>query len=80
MDAVDPQHLGAITGDRALMLQMATLDVIIPNDSTKLLESVTHAPRRDYLGEHGFLTIPLEPAYVRGVRELASFLSGELVP
>ncbi|MDB4961056.1 MAG: Lipase-like protein, partial [Myxococcales bacterium] len=80
MDAVDPQHLGPITGDRALMLQMATLDVIIPNDSTKLLEQVTGAPRRDYLGEHGFITIPLEPAYFRGVRELASFLSGELVP
>ncbi len=80
MDAVDPQHLGPITGARALLIQMATLDFIIPNKSTKLLEQVTGAPRRDYIGEHGFITIPVEPAYFRGVRELASFLSGELQP
>ena len=80
MDAVDPQHLGPITGARALMIQMATLDFIIPNASTKLLEQVTGAPRRDYIGEHGFITIPVEPAYFRGVRDLASFLSGELTP
>ncbi len=55
MDAVDPQHLGPITGARALMIQMATLDFIIPNASTKLLEQVTGAPRRDYIGEHGFI-------------------------
>jgi len=80
LDAVDPQHLGPITGARALMLQMATLDFIIPNANTKLLEQVTGAPRRDYVAEHGFLTIPIEPEYLRGTRELASFLSGELQP
>ena len=76
MDAVDPMHLGPVTGDRALLIQMATLDFIIPNDNTKLLQEVTGAPRRDYLGEHAFITIPLEPAYFRGVSELASLLSG----
>ena len=80
MDVVDPMHLGPITGDRALLIQMATLDFIIPNDSTKTLQAVTGAPRRDYLGEHAFITIPLEPAYFRGVRELAQFLAGELQP
>ncbi len=80
MDAVDPQHLGPITGARALMIQMATLDFIIPNDNTKVLQDVTGAPRRDYIGEHAFITIPVEPAYFRGVRDLADFLSGELVP
>ncbi|MDB4956150.1 MAG: Lipase-like protein [Myxococcales bacterium] len=80
MDAVDPEHLGPITGNRALMLQMATLDGIIPNANTKTLQDVTHAPRRDYLAEHGFLTIPIEPEYFRGTSELASFLSGELTP
>ena len=80
MDKVDPQHYGEITGARALMLQMATLDMIIPNDNTKVLEQVTHAPRRDYLAEHAFLTIPVEPEYLRGTRDLANFLSGELVP
>jgi dienelactone hydrolase len=80
MDRVDPQHLGPIIGNRALMLQMATLDAIIPNANTELLQTVTGAPRRDYLAEHGFLTIPVEPEFLRGTRELASFLSGELQP
>ncbi len=77
MDAVDPLHLGPATGDRALLLQMATLDFIIPNASTKKLEAVTGARRRDYLAEHGFITIPLEPAYYRGVDELGAWLAGE---
>ncbi|HUS30830.1 MAG TPA: hypothetical protein VMZ53_20105, partial [Kofleriaceae bacterium] len=80
MDAVDPEHVGPVTGNRALMIQMATLDFIIPNDNTKTLQSVTKAPRRDYVAEHGFLVIPLEPEYWRGTRDLANFLSGELVP
>jgi dienelactone hydrolase len=80
MDKVDPQHFGEIIGNRALMLQMATLDMIIPNDNTKVLEQVTKAPRRDYIAEHAFLTIPIEPEYLRGTRDLANFLSGELVP
>ena len=80
VDAVDPQNLGDRTGDRALMLQMATLDFIIPNDYTRTLERVTHAPRRDYIAEHGFLVIPVEPEFGRGGREMASFLAGELSP
>jgi len=80
MDAVDPQHLGPITGNRALMLQMATLDMIIPNANTELLQQVTGAPRRDYIAEHGFLTIPIEPAYFPGTSDLAAFLAGELQP
>jgi len=80
MDAVDPQHLGPTIANRALLLQMATLDMIIPNDNTKVLEAVTKAPRRDYVGEHAFITIPLEPAYFPGTRDLANFLSGELQP
>lgn len=80
MDAVDPQHLGPQAGARALMIQMATLDFIIPNDNTKILQQVTGAPRRDYVGEHAFITIPVEPAYFGGVRDLANFLSGELTP
>ena len=59
---------------------MATLDMIIPNDNTKTLQTVTKAPRRDYVAEHAFLTIPIEPEYFRGTRDLADFLSGELVP
>jgi hypothetical protein len=80
MDTVDPQHYGEKIGNRKLMLQMATLDFIIPNDSTKILEQVTKAPRRDYIAEHAFLTIPIEPEFLRGTRDLANFLSGELQP
>ena len=82
MDAVDPQHLGPVidANNRAVMLQMATLDVIIPNANTELLQNVTHAPRRDYVAEHGFLVIPAEPEYWRGTSELAGFLSGDFTP
>jgi dienelactone hydrolase len=80
MDVVDPLHLGEITGNRQLMLQMALLDFVIPNANTRLLGQITGAPRRDYLAEHGFLTIPFEPEFLRGTRELAAFLAGELNP
>lgn len=82
MDAVDPQHLGPVimAKSRAVLLQMATLDLIIPNANTKVLEAVTHAPRRDYIAEHAFLTIPIEPEFLRGTRDLANFLGGELQP
>jgi len=66
VDAVDPQNLGARTGARDLFLQMATLDFIIPNTYTEALEAATGAPRRDYVAEHGFLVIPVEPEYLRG--------------
>jgi pimeloyl-ACP methyl ester carboxylesterase len=80
MDRVDPQHYGDKIAKTPLMLQMATLDFIIPNDNTKVLEQVTKAPRRDYIAEHAFLTIPIEPEFLRGVNDLANFLSGELAP
>ena len=80
MDAVDPQHLGPTIAQRALMLQMATLDIIIPNANTELLQQVTGAPRRDYVAEHAFLTIPVEPEYFRGTSELAGFLAGTFQP
>jgi hypothetical protein len=77
MDVIDPQHLGPETGARPLLIQMATLDFIIPNDSTEELQAVTGAQRRDYIAEHGFITIPLEPEYFRGCSDLAKFLAGE---
>ncbi len=80
LDAVDPQHLGDETGARALLIQMATLDFIIPNSSTKELQAVTGAQRRDYIAEHGFIAIPFEPEYLRGCTDLAKFLNGEALP
>ncbi|MBK9031331.1 MAG: hypothetical protein IPL61_08335 [Myxococcales bacterium] len=80
VDAVDPQNVGAATGDRALMLQMATLDFIIPNAYTRTLARVTGAPQRDYVAEHAFLVIPIEPEFGRGGRELAGFLDESFRP
>ena len=77
MDAIDPQHLGDEAGARALLIQMATLDFIIPNSSTLELQDVTGAVRRDYLAEHGFIAIPFEPEYLRGCNDMAKFLNGE---
>lgn len=77
LDAVDPQHLGPAIAHRSLLIQMATLDGIIPNANTKILQDVTGAPRRDYVAEHGFLVIPVEPEYWRGTADLAKWLNGE---
>ena len=74
LDAVDPQHVGAIAGARKMLIQMATLDEIIPNACTKVLQAVTGAPRKDYVAEHGFLVIPLEPEYWRATADLANYL------
>jgi hypothetical protein len=77
MDTIDPQHVGTQAGARALLIQRATLDFIIPSSSTFELQDVTGALRRDYVAEHGFITIPIEPEYGRGTSELAKFLNGE---
>jgi pimeloyl-ACP methyl ester carboxylesterase len=81
MDTADPASFARrLTLDRDDLLQMATLDAIIPNDYTKTLETLSGAPRRDYVAEHAFLVIPIEPEYGRGTREMAQFLSGEFRP
>src|SRR5690606_35490515 len=87
MDGCDPQSFAhrlvarpGGAGPRRVLLQMATLDLIIPNAYTEVLEELSGAARRDYVAEHGFLVIPLEPEYWRGTRDLAAFLVGELEP
>ncbi len=81
MDAADPASFASeLTVNRDVLLQMATLDFIIPNSSTLTLEALSGAPRRDYVAEHAFLVIPVEPEYGRGVSDLARFLAGEWRP
>ena len=82
VDRVDPQSVAHLYRERELpgMIQMALADFIIPNDYTRTLERLSGLPRRDYVGEHAFLVIPVEPAYLRGTVEMANFLSGELRP
>lgn len=80
MDAVDPQSVATRMRGRDVMIQMALADFIIPNAYTRKLEALSGAPRRDYVGEHGFVVIPLEPAYLRGSNEMADFLAGRFTP
>jgi hypothetical protein len=87
MDACDPASFAPRLlarpggpGPRRVLLQMATLDFIIPNHYTRVLERLSGASRRDYVAEHGFLVIPIEPEYWRGTADLARFLAGEIDP
>ncbi|MEQ9496086.1 MAG: hypothetical protein RIT81_04485 [Deltaproteobacteria bacterium] len=64
---------------RQVLIQMATLDLIIPNVTTERLAELSGVPKKDYIGEHGFLVIPVEPAYIVGVRDIARLLGrGEM--
>jgi len=80
VDGVDPQSVAQRMKGRSVMIQMALLDIIIPNRTTELLAKIGDIPKRDYLGEHGFLAIPVEPAYLRGNSEMAGFLDGRFTP
>jgi len=69
--------MGAVN-NRKVLVQMATLDFIIPNAFTKQLATVAGVKRKDYLAEHAFLVVPVEPAYLPGGRDAADFLAGKL--
>ncbi len=79
-DAVDPQSVAGGLRGREGMIQMATLDFIIPNDYTRRLEQLSGLPREDYIGEHAFVVIPLEPAYYAGSNDMADFIAGTFTP
>ena len=78
MDAADPQGVAdhLLDGNREVLLQMATLDFIIPNEFTEKLEALSGAPRKDYIAEHAFLAVPVEPEYLHGVTDMANFIEG----
>jgi hypothetical protein len=81
MDSADPQSFASrLTEGRDVMIQMATLDEIIPNKYTQKLQTLANVPRRDYAAEHAFLVIPIEPEEPRGQSEMARFLTGEFQP
>jgi hypothetical protein len=79
-DAIDPESVAGKLKDRPVFIQMATLDGIIPNANTQQLQSISGAPRRDYVAEHGFIVIPVEPACLPAQADLGDFLTGKLVP
>ena len=78
MDGIDPASLAHIKAadDRKFLIQMATLDFIIPNWTTIKLGELANVPRRDYIAEHAFLCIPVEPAYFSGASDAAAFIAG----
>ena len=89
VDGVDPLNVARYlmkgplpgqgsTNKRQVLVQMATLDFIIPNTFTMQLATVGGLKRKDYLAEHAFLVIPVEPAYLPGGRDAADFLAGKL--
>jgi hypothetical protein len=80
VDAVDPQSVAQRMKGRDILIQMATLDFIIPNPYTETLQRISGLPRRDYIAEHAFLVIPVEPAFLRGQSELGGFLEGSFRP
>lgn len=80
MDATDPQSFAHRLSNRDVLIQMATLDFIIPNEFTLTLAELSGLPRRDYVAEHAFIVVPVEPEYLRGNNDLANFIAGELQP
>jgi hypothetical protein len=82
MDGVDPATIGRLKADddREFMIQLATLDFIIPNWTTRKLGALADVPIVEYIAEHAFLCVPVEPAYVFGGPDAADFLIGEFEP
>ena len=83
MDSVDPHSVAHIyrRDERDAFIQMAEGDIVIPNPKTELLASLSNLPMKTYtLTEHAFLTIPIDPAYIPGTSDMASYLVGEGAP
>ncbi len=91
MDPVDPQTFAPYIGrqsiddpavrlSRTVLIQMATLDLIIPNAYTRRLETLSGVPREDYLAEHAFIVVPVEPAYLPGIIDLVRVLADGRLP
>lgn len=91
VDPVDPQSFaryllkenfdtGEAMPDRKVIIQMATLDTIIPNDNTLAISERGEIPRYDYPASHAFIVIPVEPAYLPGHWDAGSVLTEGAYP
>lgn len=67
-------------GGRHVLVQRATLDIIIPEAATMRLVEEAQVPVEDYIGGHAFIVLPLEPAYFTGIHDAADFLEGTWAP
>ena len=75
-----------------LGIALATLFVLVGHAAFERIEVGTVAVRqinwgpgsglehRDYLSEHAFLVIPIEPEYLRGVTDVATYIDGGELP
>jgi hypothetical protein len=82
MDGIDPASfaptlVGRSGIARRVFVQLATLDLIVPNAYTEKLATLAGAQLKRYVAEHGFLVIPGEPEYFRGKGDVAEFFFGE---
>jgi len=78
MDSADPQSVARQLQGRTALIQMATLDIIIPNLYTQKLQALSGLPMLEYVAEHAFLVIPLEQ--IAGAADMRDFIAGELNP
>ena len=78
MDAADPQSVAHLLQGRQALIQMALLDIIIPNLYTQKLQEISGLPLLEYVAEHAFLVIPLEQ--IAGASDMRDFISGDLNP
>lgn len=78
MDSADPQSVAHLLKDRLALIQMALLDIIIPNLYTQKLQAISGLPMLEYVAEHAFLVIPLEQ--IAGATDMRDFIAGELNP
>lgn len=79
LEYVDPATgAAAVAGPKALRLQMAIGDTVVPNTSTKrLLDATGVDPQRDFrqfIGTHGFLADPAEINCYLGQDDLVTFM------
>lgn len=91
MDPIDPQSFapyllrksfdtGLPLRERTALIQMATLDFIITNPYTERLEALSGIRRVNYIAEHAFIVVPVEPAFLRGTRDMAQVLGRGTLP
>ena len=73
-------NTGEAMPDRKVIIQMATLDTIIPNDNTLAISERGEIPRYDYPASHGFIVIPVEPSYLPGHWDAESVLTEGVLP
>jgi len=79
LDEIDPINVAPLArGKKKLRLQMAIGDTVVPNSATRRLVTATGIDEatqfRSFIGSHGFLADPAEPACYVGQDDMASFL------